>query len=74
VEEQSGPQGESTLLVRTLKDSEGLTLVLEAILKAGCKVVRCSAEEVPFDETFFSLVVAENRREERDARKEGLPR
>jgi ABC-2 type transport system ATP-binding protein len=53
----NGASGALTLHVRT--GSAGLSVALDTLLRTGCRIVNCEAEEVPFDDVFCSLVAAE---------------
>ena len=47
------------LRVCTVRDSGGLSRVLEAILRAGGTVLRCEAAGISFDEVFCALVLGD---------------
>lgn len=47
------------LELRTVRDSEALSFVLDAILRSGGSVQQCQTRQIPLDEIFVSLVKAE---------------
>ncbi len=49
-------RSEATLRLRTTADGEGLSLVLDSILRAGGSILRCETAQVSFDEVFCAIV------------------
>jgi len=60
-----------TLRVHTQRESDGLSRVLSTILSAGGRVVRCEAEQTPFDDVFCSLVLGDSPEEANETRNGG---
>ena len=59
VQEEAADGEQRRLRLRTRKGSEGLSLALEAIIRAGGAILACEAEQVAFDEVFCSLVLGD---------------
>jgi ABC-2 type transport system ATP-binding protein len=59
MEEEPGEAGLRVFKVCSRRNSEGLSLALSRLLGAGLNVLRCDAEQVPFDDVFCSLVMSE---------------
>jgi ABC-2 type transport system ATP-binding protein len=59
MDEESGEDGARVFKICCRRNSEGFSLALARVLGAGLNVVRCDAEQVPFDDVFCSLVLSE---------------
>lgn len=60
IQEEPGQESGSTWLeLRAVRDSQALSFVLDAILRSGGVVLQCQTRQVPLDEIFVSLVLAE---------------
>lgn len=53
--EKSDPK-DATLRLRTTAKGDGLSLVLDTILQAGARVLRCETVQVSFDDVFCAIV------------------
>jgi ABC-2 type transport system ATP-binding protein len=53
---EAGTDGTLTVRVTTAESGEGLSLVLEEVLRLGGSVLRCETGEAPFEAVFCSLV------------------
>jgi hypothetical protein len=51
--------GERTLRIRTLKNSDALHHALTAIIAAGGVILQCDSEKVSFDDIFCALVAGD---------------
>jgi ABC-2 type transport system ATP-binding protein len=59
MDEESGEDGARVFKICCRRQSDGLSLALSRLLGAGLNVLRCDAEQVPFDDVFCSLVMSE---------------
>jgi len=61
IDEEAGEDGERVFKICCRRNSDGLSLALSRLLAAGLNVLRCEAEQVPFDDVFCSLVMSEGQ-------------
>jgi ABC-2 type transport system ATP-binding protein len=67
VEDEGVADGRRVLRVRTVEGTRAFSSVLQAILLRGGTIERCETRQVPFDDVFCGLVLADQQasREER---------